>query len=39
MTEQEKEIETIKERNIVVKLSDADCKRISDLCGEHNTRT
>lgn len=38
MTEQQKEIETIKERNIVVKLSDADCKRISDLCGEHNLK-
>lgn len=30
MTEQEKEIKTIKERNISLKLSDADCKRVFD---------
>lgn len=34
--QQKKEIETIRERNITVKLSDADCERISKLCGEHN---
>lgn len=35
-TEQQKEIETIKERTITIKLSDADCDRVSNLCGEHN---
>lgn len=35
-TEQQKEIETIKERTITIKLSDADCERVSNLCGEHN---
>ena len=34
--EQQEEIETIRERNIVVKLSDADCERIYNLCGEYN---
>ena len=34
--QQKREIETIKERNIIVKLSDADCERIYKLCGEHN---
>lgn len=33
---QKKEIETIKERNISLNLSDADCDRLSRLCGEHN---
>lgn len=36
MTEQQKEIATIKERNIKVELSDADCDRVSKLCGKHN---
>ena len=35
MTEQQKEIKTIKERNISVKLSDADCERLVRKCGEH----
>ena len=35
MTEQQKEIKTIKERNILVKLSDADCERLLSKCGEH----
>ena len=35
-TEQEKEIATIRERNIKVELSDADCERIAELCGKHN---
>ena len=35
-TEQQKEIETIKERMMTIKLSDADCERVSNLCGEHN---
>lgn len=35
-TEQQKEIETIKERTITIKLSDADVERVSNLCGEHN---
>lgn len=34
--QQKREIETIKARNITVKLSDADCERIFNLCGEHN---
>lgn len=33
--QQQKEIETISERNIKIRLSDADCDRISDLCGEY----
>lgn len=32
--EQEAEIKTIKERNIVLKLSDADCERISKKAGK-----
>lgn len=35
MTEQEKEIATIKERTLKVKLSDADCERILEKCGRH----
>lgn len=31
----EKEIETIRERKITVKLSDADCDRLARKCGEH----
>ena len=34
--QQEREIATIRERKIEIKLSDADCDRISELCGEHN---
>lgn len=34
--QQKREIETIRERKIMLKLSDADCERISNLCGEHN---
>lgn len=33
--EQKKEIATIKERKITVKLSDADCVRLARKCGEH----
>jgi len=33
--EQKKEIETIKERKITLKLSDADCDRLARKCGEH----
>lgn len=33
--EQQKEIETIRERKITVKLSDADCDRLVRKCGEH----
>jgi hypothetical protein len=33
--EQEKEIGTIKERTITLKLSDADCERIAKKAGEH----
>lgn len=33
--EQKKEIETIRERKITVKLSDADCDRLARKCGEH----
>lgn len=33
--EQQKEIETIRERKITVKLSDADCDRLAKKCGEH----
>ena len=32
--EQKKEIETIKERKITVRLSDADCDRLARKCGE-----
>lgn len=32
---QQKEIATIRERNITVKLSDADCERLVRKCGEH----
>lgn len=33
--EQNKEIETIRERNITVRLSDADCEKLVRKCGEH----
>ena len=33
--EQQKEIETIRERKITVKLSAADCDRLAIKCGEH----
>ena len=33
--EQKKEIETIRERKITVKLSDADCDQLARKCGEH----
>ena len=33
--EQQKEIETIRERKITVKLSDADCDRLARKCGKH----
>ena len=33
--EQQKEIETIRERKITVNLSDADCDRLARKCGEH----
>jgi bifunctional DNA-binding transcriptional regulator/antitoxin component of YhaV-PrlF toxin-antitoxin module len=33
--EQKKEIETIKERKITVRLSDADCDRLARKCGEY----
>ena len=33
---QRKEIETIREKTIKVKLSEADCDRLSRLCGEHD---
>ena len=33
--EQQKEIATIRERNITVRLSDADCDRLARKCGEH----
>lgn len=36
MNSQEREIATIRERRVDLKLSDADCDRISRLCGEHN---
>ena len=32
---QQKEIETIRERKITVKLSDADCDRLARKCGVH----
>lgn len=34
--DQNKEIESIRERTIKVKLSDADCERLTNLCGRHN---
>lgn len=34
--EQEKEIATIRPKKITLELSEADCERISKLCGEHN---
>lgn len=33
--QQKKEIETIRERNITVRLSDADCERLLRKCGKH----
>lgn len=33
--EQKKEIETIREKKITVKLSEADCDRLARKCGEH----
>ena len=33
--EQQKEIKTIKERSITLKLSDADCERIAVKAGKH----
>ena len=33
--EQKKEIETIRDRKITVKLSDADCDRLARKCGKH----
>ena len=33
LEEQQKEIETIRERKITVKLSDADCDRLARKCG------
>lgn len=33
--QQVEEIKTIRERNITVKLSDADCNRLARKCGEH----
>ena len=33
--EQQKEIETIRERKITVKVSDADCDRLARKCGKH----
>ena len=33
--DRKKEIETIRERKITVKLSDADCDRLARKCGEH----
>lgn len=35
MTEREKEIKTIKERTVTLKLSDADCMRIAIEAGKH----
>ena len=34
--QQKKEIETITERTITVKLSDTDCEKLVHICGEHN---
>lgn len=36
MNNQKKEIETIKPRNIIINLSDADVERIFEKVGEHN---
>ncbi len=36
MTTQELEITTIRERTFKIKLSDADCNKITKLCGEHS---
>lgn len=33
--QQKKEIKTIKERKITVKLSDKDCNRLARKCGKH----
>lgn len=33
--EQKKEIETIREKKITVKLSEADCDRLARKCGEY----
>lgn len=33
--QQKREIETIRERNITVELSDADCERLVRKCGKH----
>lgn len=33
--EQMREITTIKERNVIINLSDADCERLSRMCGRH----
>ena len=33
---QKAEIATIKKRTVTIELSDADCDRITDLCGRHN---
>ena len=33
--QQQKEIETIKDRNITIKLSDADCERLAKKCCKH----
>lgn len=32
---QEKEIKTIREKNIKIRLSEADCERVARLCGKH----
>lgn len=34
--QQKREIETIKDRYIKLKLSDADCERVYNLCGRYN---
>ena len=34
--EQMREIATIKERNVIINLSDADCERLSRMCGRHS---
>ena len=34
--QQKKEIETITERTITVKLTDTDCEKLVHICGEHN---
>lgn len=35
LKQQEKEIETIKERTVILNLSDADCIRVAKLAGSH----